>query len=108
MVGFLRRTVPAEEYSWPLEANALVLDDGSSRLAIVAVDVIGTPGVYGRALRKSIAAAAECDVSHVLVNSSHTHAAPPIPGMPKLGGLAHDLSDKEARWAETLKDLASS
>lgn len=108
MVGFLRRTKPASDYGRPLEANALVLDDGATRIAIVALDVIGTPREYGRRLRESIAAAAGCDPGAVLVNSSHTHAAPPLPRMPKLGGRVHDCRDQEVRWAESLVDLASS
>jgi neutral ceramidase len=108
MVGFLRRSVPAQEYGRPLEANAVVLDDGQTRIAIVALDVIGTPKEYGRRMRETIAAAAGCEAAAVLVNSSHTHAAPPLPGMAKLGGRVHEFRDEERRWADALIDLAAS
>jgi len=108
MVGFLRRSEPAHDYGRPLEANAVVLDDGEKRIAIVALDVIGTPKEYGRRMREAIAAAAGCEPAAVLVNSSHTHAAPPLPGMIKLGGRVHGLREEERRWADALVDLAAS
>lgn len=108
MVGYLRRWQPATGYGEPVEANALVLDDGSRRLALVALDFLATPGEYGQRMREAIAAKASADPGSVLVNCSHTHAAPPPPGMLKIGGSTHELREDEARYAEALIDLAAS
>ena len=108
MVGHLRRSVPAQRYGAPLQVGALVLDDSHERLVIVSADVIATPGTYATRLHEAIAHAADTVPSHVLVNSSHSHAAPPLPGMPKLGGLERWWTESELRFPETLIELASS
>jgi len=108
LVGYLRRFAPAAGYGQPLEAGALVLDDGDTRLVIVGFDGLGTPGEYGRALRAAAAEAAGCAPEAVLVNASHTHAAPPPPGMLKLGGTTTELRGEEARYAESLVDVVAS
>jgi hypothetical protein len=108
MVGHLRRSVSAQRYGAPLQVGALVLDDSHERLVIVSADVIATPGTYATRLREAIAQAADTEPCHVLVNSSHSHAAPPLPGMPKLGGLERRWTESELRFPETLIELASS
>jgi hypothetical protein len=108
MVGYLRRWQPVRGYGEPLEISALALDDGERRALLVAFDGLGTPGEYGRRIRSAAAAAAGCAPEAVLVNASHTHAAPPPPGMLKIGGTTFDLREDEARYAESLVDLAAS
>ena len=41
LMGYLRRSEPARGYGEPMEATALVLDDGSTRLVLVGADLIG-------------------------------------------------------------------
>lgn len=108
MVGYLRRWRPAAAYGAPLEATALVLDDGDARLCLLGFDGLGTPGEYGRRVRAAVAEAAGCEARAVLVNASHTHAAPPPPGMLKIGGTTHDLRPEEERYADLLVDLLAS
>jgi hypothetical protein len=64
----------------PLCAKALVLDDGSTRLAIVAVDTVDFAGVDGDIgsdfvpkLRARIQKELKIPGCHVLVNASHVH-----------------------------------
>jgi neutral ceramidase len=106
-VGFLRRHVPVQGYGQPLEVGVLVIDDGHERSAIVALDLLGTPGQPGIALRQAVAQAADCSQDAVLVNSQHTHAAPPPLGMLKLGGLTHELTDIEQAYWEHLVLMAA-
>ncbi len=66
----------------PLYAKALVLDDGTTRLAIVAMDVtaIGGIGEIGDGFLPALRARIESELGipgpHVLVNASHNH--PPV------------------------------
>lgn len=106
LVGFLRRSEPSQGDGQRLEANAVVLDDGRRRIALVGLDVLGTPGDFGHRIRAAVAAAAGCSPGSVLVNSQHTHAAPPPAGMPKIGGDA-EVSELEAGWAEALVERAA-
>ncbi len=66
----------------PLYAKALVMDDGTTRLAIVAMDVTAIGGIgeigddFLPALRARIENELEIPGAHVLVNASHNH--PPV------------------------------
>jgi neutral ceramidase len=108
MVGYLRRSSGATGYGQPLEATALVLDDGATRLALVSLDVVATAGAFGRRVREAIARAAGTEPHCVLVNSSHTHAAPPMPGMQKLGGTVREWTEEELNFGESVVHLAAS
>jgi neutral ceramidase len=108
MVGFLRRWEPATGYGQPLEVSALVVDDSEQRVALVALDLLATPNEDGAEMRAEVAGAAGCPPTHVLVNSQHTHAAPPPPGMLKLGGLRHELIGRERAYWEHLLAAAGS
>jgi hypothetical protein len=104
MMGYLRRSEPARGYGEPMEATALVLDDGAARLAIVGADLVGASGPWARTLRERIGGAVGTPADHVLVNSQHTHAAPPTVGWAKIGGDA-DWHDEEVRYADAVGDL---
>ena len=58
----------------PLRAKAAVFDDGSTRLAVVALDLVGFPFELVQALRERIGG----DFPHVMVTSTHTHTGPVI------------------------------
>jgi neutral ceramidase len=108
MVGFLRRHVGVEGHGQPLEVNVLVADDGLKRCAVIALDMLGTRGEHGVALRMAVAEAAQCDVDAVLVNCQHTHSAPPPPGLIKMGGLNHNLSlDEVGYWEQLVRSAAT-
>ena len=64
----------------PLHARCLVLDDGTTRLAIVVVDSLMMPREL---LDRVKAMAAESDgipVDHILISATHTHSAPSVMG----------------------------
>jgi hypothetical protein len=107
LMGFLRRSEPARGYGEPMEANALVLDDGDTRLVLLGLDTAAVVGAWGRRLRELVADACGCPVGHVLVNAQHTHAAPPTPGWAKIGGDA-EWHPAEVRYADALPDLVVS
>jgi neutral ceramidase len=86
LVGYLRRARPAERHGQPLEVGVLVIDDGTSKAVVISLDILGVPAVWASELRQAAADVAGCQPANVLVNASHTHAAPPPPVLRKLGG----------------------
>src|SRR4029453_18537833 len=60
----------------PLLAQALVLDDGSRRLALVATDLLWMPRHVAEAARRRIGELTGIRADAVLLNPSHNHSAP--------------------------------
>ena len=59
-----------------LYARALVVDDGQTRAAIVACDLIGIDRHTTAAVRELVAANTDIPGAHVMVCATHTHAGP--------------------------------
>jgi len=104
LMGYLRRSEPARGYGEPMEATALVLEGGGTRLVLIGADLIGASGAWAQDLRNRIGAAVGAPAHHVLINSQHTHAAPPTPGWDKIGGDP-DWNDEEIRYGDAVGDL---
>jgi len=104
LVGFLRKWEPMNGFGQPLEVGVVVLDDGSTRTAIASVDTGSLVGEFATRARQQIAEAADTPIQRVLVNASHTHSAPPLPGNIKTGGSTADLRPLEDRYAEQVLD----
>lgn len=66
----------AEDVDDPLYAKAVVLDDGSTRLAIVALDIISILAEDVRKIRKLIAEHTGISPQHVMIGCTHTHTGP--------------------------------
>ncbi len=104
-MGYLRRSEPARGYGEPMEATALVLDDGATRIVLVGADLVGASGTWAQAIaRAHRRPRSALPPHHVLLNSQHTHAAPPTPGWAKIGGDA-EWNDEETRYADAVGDL---
>jgi neutral ceramidase len=73
MTGYTSRPdMPAKGVHDPLWARALVLDDGQTSLALVALDLIGlNPGRLPALVRAQ-------GVDHLLLSATHTHGGPLI------------------------------
>jgi hypothetical protein len=78
IAGFQNKR-PAQGIHDDLWARAMVLDDGTTRLAIVAIDAIGLGHDDVVRIRQLVPAAAEVD--YVVVHSTHTHEGPDLIGM---------------------------
>ncbi|MCB9665437.1 MAG: hypothetical protein H6732_15095 [Alphaproteobacteria bacterium] len=63
-----------------LEVRALVLDQGQTRIALVTIDAIGWMHDDNLRRREKVIAAG-LDVDHVIITSSHSHAAPDSMGI---------------------------
>jgi neutral ceramidase len=70
------RTGRADGVDEPLLAQALVLDDGRRRVALVATDLLWMPRHVAEAARRRTAALTGIPAEAILLNASHNHSAP--------------------------------
>ncbi len=68
---------PADSAHDPLHARALVLDDGSSRIAIVLIDSCYVKREEMDRAKDLAARKTGIPASHILISATHTHSAPP-------------------------------
>lgn len=78
LTGYVGRTGPSNTVHDDLYAAALVLDDGATRVGIVALDIIGTDMAQDSALREAISKATGIAPQNLLIGSSHTHSGPAV------------------------------
>ncbi len=66
---------PATHVHDELHARCLVLDDGTTRVAIVVCDLLGFHRAVSEEARRLIEVATKIPPSHVLISGTHTHSA---------------------------------
>ncbi len=107
MIGFVRMWQTAAGYGLPLEATALVLESGETRVALIGVDTLGIQAPEVDRLRERVADAVGTEPSHVLLNWNHTHLAPPG-GRSFVRGLAQvddaELTGRLEAYVDELHD----
>jgi neutral ceramidase len=107
MVGFVRQWQPGSGYGMPLEATALVLESGDTRVALVGVDTVGIQSPEVDDLRARVGAALGTPAANVLLNFSHTHLGPPG-GRSLIGDLAQvddrQLAARIAAYVDVLHE----
>src|SRR3954470_12602604 len=73
--------VQAKGANDPLHARCLVLDDGSSKLAIVVVDSCMIPRELVLDAKAQATKRTGIPADHVLISATHTHSAPTVTGV---------------------------
>lgn len=66
----------ADEIHDSLFSRCLVLDDGTSKVALVVVDNLGVAPEVCEAAKQQAAAATDIPVERMMISSTHTHSAP--------------------------------
>lgn len=69
------RPIPATHVHDDLFARCIVLDDGSTRIAIVVADILGIPREIADLAKEQISKHTKIPPSHVLISATHTHSA---------------------------------
>lgn len=107
--GFVRRELSALEYGDPLEITGLVLERAGTTAVILAADLTGYDVPTAQRIRDQVADAIGCQPADVLINASHSHAAPwarTTGG--KMGGGNDEYTAGEIAYVERLPyDFAS-
>ena len=82
-------------------------DDGTT-VVIIGADVVGLTTPMADRIRVRVADAVACDPASVLLNSSHSHAAPWPGATIKLGGEFDDWTETELRYWDSVPDRYAS
>ncbi|MFN0053236.1 MAG: hypothetical protein ACKV0T_13720 [Planctomycetales bacterium] len=89
MLGYTIQDECSRSVQEDLTATALVLTDDETTLAIVACDILHIQDPHCLRIREHIAALTPIPAAHVLLNFSHTHLGPMLPGwQPEEGAQA--------------------
>ena len=110
LLGYVRRPLAARSSYEPLMATACVFRDEESgtTVVIVAADVVGLTTPMADRIRSRVGELVGCDPAAVLLNSSHTHAAPWPGATIKLGGEFDGWTDGELRYWDSIPDRYAS
>lgn len=108
LLGYVRRAIAAREAYGPLMATAAVFRDGATTVVVIGADVVGLTTEMSDRIRDRVGQAVGCDPAAVLLNSSHTHAAPWPGARIKMGGEFDGWTPTELRYWEAVPDLYAS
>ena len=76
MAGFDARKGVAQKVHDDLHARALVLDDGSTQIALVSIEVIGISHAFARNVQEEIQRRTRIPAAQVVLSATHTHCGP--------------------------------
>ncbi|MFC2158500.1 neutral/alkaline non-lysosomal ceramidase N-terminal domain-containing protein [Acidobacteriota bacterium] len=76
--GYVRKHRPAHKIHDPLTANFLWIEDRSTRLLFISVDVLMLEHSFCRRLKKRIASHMNIPEDSILLAATHTHSAPGV------------------------------
>lgn len=80
MMGYTVQESASEWVERDLEATALALGDGTERVVLLACDLLFVQAPHAERLRQAVAARLGLAPRNVLINCSHTHLGPMLPG----------------------------
>lgn len=110
LLGYVRRPLAARSAYDELLATACVFrdEDSGTTVVVIAADVVGLTTPMADRIRARVGELVDCDPAAVLLNSSHTHAAPWPGATIKLGGEFDDWTETELRYWDSIPDRYAS
>lgn len=101
--GYVRRSVSAIAHGDPLLVTAVVFESADCTAAVIAADLAGQDHQMAEAMRSAVAAVIPVSAANVMVNASHSHAAPwARTDGAKLGGGNDHFTDAELAYVNRL------
>ena len=108
LLGYVRRDVAPRRVHDPLLATGVVLQEEAGTVVIISADLANLAPAFAERVREHVARAVGCRPGQVLLNSSHSHAAPwPGAGL-KLGGETDEWTERELGYWDALPDAFAS
>lgn len=106
--GGVGPSAPATRKQGELTVRALVLEEGTNRVAIVSADFLGFPAMLGDQVRAGVKG---IPPQNILIGATHTHSAPDCYGFPDgKGGTASDpkyLASVRAKMTEAINEAVT-
>ncbi|MFV2064973.1 MAG: hypothetical protein ACC726_15895 [Chloroflexota bacterium] len=102
VLGYVRRDVAPNRAMDALMATCLFLDDGRDPVVIIAADLANLAPGFADGVRQAVAEAIGSAPGQILLNSSHSHAAPWPGAALKLGGENDEWTDLELRYWDSI------
>jgi neutral ceramidase len=91
----------------PLHAVLLLLDDGTTRAAILSLDLLSCPSDMAASLRESIGAASGTPAANIMVATSHNHSGPGWAENPEWARkVAKDLGEAAGQAAKSTRRVS--
>jgi hypothetical protein len=101
MMGYTVQECVSESVERELTATALVLSDEATKVAMIACDILFIQSPHVDRIRELISQAIGIPAEHVLINASHTHLGPMLPGWQADAPRQDEL---QRRYLATLED----
>ena len=80
LMGYTVQECVSESVERELTATALVLADGATKVAMIACDLLFIQSPHIDRIREQVGETLRIRADHVLINTSHTHLGPMLPG----------------------------
>ncbi|GAB4377250.1 MAG: hypothetical protein Kow00121_26140 [Elainellaceae cyanobacterium] len=93
---------PAESVHDPLLARAMVIDDGTTPMAVVTLDLLGLTSPDVQLVQKAIAAKVPELANRILLHTTHTHEAPDTIGLWGGAGAVPFLNPRPRDYIEAI------
>ena len=108
VLGYVRRDIAPRRIIDPLLATGVYLEDDGGGVVIIAADLANLAPGFADLVRDRVAESVAIAPERVLLNSSHSHAAPWPGARLKLGGESDGWTGLERRYWETIPDAFAS
>lgn len=101
MCGYTVQEGVARGIERELTATALVLCGGRAKVALLAVDILFLQSPHVERIRERVGKRLHIPSDHVLINTSHTHLGPTLPGW---GQEAPEQAQLQQRYVQILEE----
>src|SRR5712672_1861046 len=108
MAGYGNRVGRATGVHDDLSAQALVLSDGASKVAIAGVDVLALGQRIANDVRERVAAKSDIDADAIMVCATHTHSGPAFNIFATPRADAKPSEGRSLEWERALPDKIAS